>query len=1074
MPIWRNPGRSGGSGGIKHARNNHRQCAWMRPLGRIIFPWTPRFGVDRAINACTASRISGITDHILHLCGGVFDTRRRWTLGGFGNLRAGQLGDRMDGTATRRQFGERMDRNVKNWNSSPLAIIPAMVMVAATLGIPPDSAAQSFQSPLQSLPPIRALPITSSGSPAGLTLTAIGSPAYCDSQTLRQSATIRAIRFWDDRRGIAVGDYGHLLVTQDGGKTWTSSPSDVECRLNDASWIDARRVVVVGGGLDPVTRLSRGVVLTSNDAGQTWRRSADHEIPTLHTIVRDTGTVRSINRTPSLTAQGDPDPITGASTFLSNDGGRSWQSTEGNPAGLSSGSVHQAGSVAATSVSDSLHWSQTLGTRSVVRATCPVNQQTIICGGDHGNLFRSADGGQSWQTVHGENAACAILIIAGSADEIPWALAGRESLEKRHRTNLLVAANTTSPASNVSQAAMHVGIAAVDVYPSANPAAAVETLKRWIDIHRPPIVALDANISAEIRSTILQHAVTVGTNKVVEYSRADRGEMLFHDSAMLPGCGVLAGDFRDDCMTLVADSEMIATTNRKNSWIAIETRYGDGFQSTHGDSIGFGVRLKTGHRLPAQESKASRRRLQVVQGRLKQQNAIANLFDSNNSTRRSGNENKFAEAMRLLLDQTSRIDQFRSALEIARQAIGSQNQVAVWSEIAERFTGSSAAKLAELHANTRRNSSEWHLHQELAGTNGYDIARELDDSMHPMTGPTETFLPLTDASKELLPDPDGHAAIVSPFQSNETKNVQPPFGVVQASALLPIGRARTQNYLNRSRQATQNEVDLAWQMHPIRLIVGDAIARNERRHITPSQQDSQETADGPTVSPDPTAVTDPTVAAPRSEDVLSADLRRIAQRHTVWASLLKTQSPQTTIGIQTPSPPRLDGKLDEPFWNTSFTKPAHSRGECQVKHQFAWDNRFLYVAMQTPAKDFKQTANPTDAGTRDADLFDSDRVTIGFDVDRDLMTSMNLSFTRDGRTHDDIDGNARWNPTWYVASDQTGDHVTTEIAIELSSLGIELKPDESWFIRTQVISAEQPRRFEMMPDALNRVRVDFR
>ena len=130
--------------------------------------------------------------------------------------------------------------------------------------------------------------------------------------------------------------------------------------------------------------------------------------------------------------------------------------------------------------------------------------------------------------------------------------------------------------------------------------------------------------------------------------------------------------------------------------------------------------------------------------------------------------------------------------------------------------------------------------------------------------------------------------------------------------------------------------------------------------------------------------------------------------------------------------------------------------------------------MQTPAHRFRATEASRNVGIRDADLSRADRVSLAFDIDRDLLTSMKIAFTRQGQTHDEIDGYASWNPSWYVASHESAGVVTTEIAIERSSLSASVRAGDSWFIKAKTILSGEPDAYEMMPDAESRVRVDFR
>jgi hypothetical protein len=971
------------------------------------------------------------------------------------------------------------------------------VSLLAVVFVVSQAPAQEFRSPgsgnattLQTLPLMRARPITSSSVSAAESLDALTAPIYCDTQTLRSSSTIRAIRFWDSMRGIAVGDLGCILTTRDGGRTWTESISDVECRLNDATWIDANRVVAVGGGLDVVTRISRGTVVISIDGGQTWKRGSDSDLPRLHRIVRSADNdSNSERRARSITAHGDPDPVSGASLFKSRDGGRSWLAeVQDAPGDRIAG--HASTEDGRITAEQSARWSALAKTRSVIRASCRLDEQTLLAAGDHGNILRSIDGGQTWETVHGDDASCAVLVIAGRQNLIPWSLIGRETLEKRLRVNIVVGSSADQDSDAITpgleQATMKIGAAALDTFPLSSPPssedATAEALKQWIEVHHPPIIAIDASLNPKIKTLLLQHAVAHATGKVIEYSHVDRGETLLHHSAMLPQCGVLAGDFDDDCRLLVSDFNVPQKSATPNHWVSINTRYSSGNQFTHGDSLAVGVRLTSKHRLPPRVSKASRRRLQVIRGRLKQEVAIANLFGSVDGQQRPISSERFTQSMRLLLDQTSRIDQFRSAWSIARRSHGKRDQSIVWDELANRFPGSSAARLAGLHAKARSASIEWERHRLFMIDR--DNSYSLRDKRAPIAAQIGGVRPIPDSSQglELVPGRRGHAAIVSPFQSNTMDLPDSQHGVIQASASMPLshrgllGKSGQDRASPPSQDTSQIEVDLAWQMHPIRLIVEHAIDQNEQR----SAFQRARTSDPISIDDSSSSESSTTDASlPRKEvqpttESVSADLRRIAERQTSWAALLKPASPQIAIAVRVDSRPHLDGKLTESFWRDEQAKPATTRDEQGLQLRFAHDDQFVFVAVQTAARNFRLTDQSGKTGIRDADLSHADRVSVAFDVDRDLLTAMKIAFTRQGQTHDDIDGYPSWDPTWYFATHESEGVVTTEIAIEQSSLSATLQAGDSWFIEATAISSGDPVPFKMMPDAKSRVRVDFR
>ena len=111
-------------------------------------------------------------------------------------------------------------------------------------------------------------------------------PPYADARSLREDATLRAVAFADEHLGIACGDRGTILRTDDGGETWAQRAIEVDCRLDDVVWLTRSQVIIVGGGYDRVTGISRGLVLRSNDGGVSWQQIEDQDLPRLKQIRR--------------------------------------------------------------------------------------------------------------------------------------------------------------------------------------------------------------------------------------------------------------------------------------------------------------------------------------------------------------------------------------------------------------------------------------------------------------------------------------------------------------------------------------------------------------------------------------------------------------------------------------------------------------------------------------------------------------------------------------------------------------------------------------------------------------------
>lgn len=65
-----------------------------------------------------------------------------------------------------------------------------------------------------------------------------------------------------DGRVVAVGARGHILVSEDGGKSWQQKPSPVRAMLNRVGFVDERHGWAVGHD---------GSVLTTDDGGESWQ-----------------------------------------------------------------------------------------------------------------------------------------------------------------------------------------------------------------------------------------------------------------------------------------------------------------------------------------------------------------------------------------------------------------------------------------------------------------------------------------------------------------------------------------------------------------------------------------------------------------------------------------------------------------------------------------------------------------------------------------------------------------------------------------------------------------------------------
>jgi photosystem II stability/assembly factor-like uncharacterized protein len=164
---------------------------------------------------------------------------------------------------------------------------------------------------------------------------------------------LTAVFFLDDKRGWAVGHDAQILASNDGGATWSKQFEDLsrEAPLLDVRFLDPQHGFAVG---------AYGALLETLDGGQHWQDVAERldNPDQLHlnaiTMVKDAG----------LFIVGEQ-----GSMFRSSDNGQSWSKVQGPYEGSLFGVIGTA------------------------------QPNTLLAYGLRGNLFRSSDFGDSWQPI---------------------------------------------------------------------------------------------------------------------------------------------------------------------------------------------------------------------------------------------------------------------------------------------------------------------------------------------------------------------------------------------------------------------------------------------------------------------------------------------------------------------------------------------------------------------------------------------------------------------------------------------------------------------------------------------------
>ena len=805
-------------------------------------------------------------------------------------------------------------------------------------------------------------------------------PPYSNTRALREDATLRAVAFGDTLVGVAVGDRGVILSTEDGGDTWAVRQCPYDCQLTDCVWVSRRRVIAVGGDYDRVTCISRGVVLISEDAGVSWRIAGGNELPKLNSIERRSDGL--------LLAKGDWSDSLLTSTFVSADNGQQWRGDSGagdqpppNRHGVST---------------QLLSWSRATSLAGGIRDACKVDESSICAVGDHGTIFVSHDAGKTWTAKRGQNRGTAILIIAEEPNSVAWSLLGTEALEYHNRVALLVR-NPQKDEGIISQVATMLGASGADHL--ATESAIPRTTAEWVAIHQPTVVVLDSQLPHAVQEAFLKAATDTGCARVAVYALSNSDASRRRDT-LLAKSGILASDLACDAAHYVAPAwlPLAATT--------LQYIYDAAISEGRSPSVVSGLKTHPGQKLAAIFHAASQRQLSVVQARLRHKEKVRRLIDDSPTVK------EFSQSLTSLLDQTATEDQFRLAWlilqTVSRDVAGARRAAlenVLLTELGTRFSDSSIGLWSTHQVQARANSLEWHrLRRSLTG---------------------QSFSP---AAVTALAVP------VSPFQIPETD-------VRQASAITPILVPEPDKYVLNQKPQKKAAVDLGWEVHP--LVVVSREAARQRGDEGGLQE-----------------------ASPSS-----ASLERLASAgQRGWAALLQKTGPRVLAVQRTTSRPVLDGAINDPCWQVA--QPSDGPHALRV----AYDAEYVYFAFICPSDLLKNDPqlNEDTASLRDQDLSNADRLFLKLDIDRDLATSMQLQVSESGRTHDAIDGNPIWQPTWYVDTVRRDNWVSVELAVVRRDLvDLPILPGESWFVSAQILRAGVAKPSTVIPNPDQWLRLDF-
>ena len=269
--------------------------------------------------------------------------------------------------------------------------------------------------------------------------------------------SFRAVQVSEDGRITAAGDYGIILSSADGGKTWTQHMSADRARIFDLCRAGPGRIA--GAGM-------QGTILTGGPDTQCWIRMhtfMDHNLHTccffnaeegfaagsdgliLHTT--DGGlNWQERNRMPGRTLYGlaFADDSTGFAVgqtglvLKTRNRGITWKILDLNDPGLfanlygaefygSTGLIFGAGGTLFRTEDGGRQWQRLTADRFMdIRDVCMLHEQVFISVGDSGKILVTLDGGKTW---HRKNASKpAVLYGIGQVSRGRFVLAGQDRM----------------------------------------------------------------------------------------------------------------------------------------------------------------------------------------------------------------------------------------------------------------------------------------------------------------------------------------------------------------------------------------------------------------------------------------------------------------------------------------------------------------------------------------------------------------------------------------------------------------------------------------------------------------------
>ncbi|MEX0825076.1 MAG: YCF48-related protein, partial [Pirellulaceae bacterium] len=909
--------------------------------------------------------------------------------------------------------------------------------------------------------------------------------------SLRDDATLHAVAFADVDRGWAVGDRGVIWHTDNGGDSWHPQPSGTPYPLFDVSFADARRGFAVGGWYEPQTQLSHAVVLVTTNAGRTWEKLAT-DLPLLRQV--------TLNRQGSVIVAGDFSSLHLSSLFESDDAGRNWtpllsdelrrvEGFSGDTSGpltvlgrggivfryrdlatqpLASIASQQLQTVAGSeqlrlaigtqgtaflSRDGGQRWSrlplprpladrewlgadEVSGTfwsigrpgnlvlkidsqgqitsfatpaNSTMRDIDFLDPQRGWAVGAFGSIIATRDGGKTWRFQRAPQRRAALLAVAAETGGLSWPALASESLEMGRRFAVCLhqapeqdeSADTDPllPAIGDLTAQATSALGGGEVaWIKAAPEGSIAAIENLLQTYQPQVLVLDAQLDRALRQRWIGAAMEADVARVFETCDDASSDLTVHGAAILPRAGAMTDDLWRDARALLQPGTACPEK------IYLRCTY-DAVSRSKRSLNGLFANLPVGDPADSRplREQASRRLLQVLRARAEQRSLVDKMVAEGNL------RGAFSSRLDLLISQTpdnARARLIQDVLHRCREHNRPELYRETLTAASHALTNQPVGRMARLRLNAIEPSVEWRALQRSK------IAKPTIAAASASSGSVK-LSPFAERNEPI--DPDELVQTAATFDGGDS-------AMEQSTAV------------ERPSSSSDQAIDLIWDFDPRVLLVREAT----RRH-------------------------DLAISGEASEKP-SADIRRWRDAIPMhgWAVLAGVAPEAEKRIARVAQPPRLDGRLDEAFWNAA--EVVATSGEAQLR--VAFDAQYVYWAFEGPAPEIEPAAPDTEAPRRDAFLTDRTRAALRIDVDGDLLTSFVLEVSPAGLTRDTCDGFTAWHPMWFVDSQIVDGRWVVEAAVRRKDIqSLPLSADDRWRFRFDILKPGEVADFEALPSA---------